>query len=231
MEFDVITVFPEMILAPLERTILRRAIDGGLMTVRAHQLRDFAPGKHRRVDDEPYGGGYGMVMKPEPIFSAVETIQARHPSASSRTVLLSPQGDRFDHDRAIRYSLYERLILICGRYEGVDERVRQCLVDEDISIGDYILTGGELAALVIIDAVARLVPGVVGEGASVLGDTFAEGMLKHPQYTRPASFRNRKVPDVLLSGRHREIGEWRRRTALENTRKKRPDLLDPRGAK
>jgi tRNA (guanine37-N1)-methyltransferase len=230
MQFEIITIFPEIIEAPLQRTILKRALDRALISVRTHQLRDHAEGPHRRVDDEPYGGGSGMVMKPEPIFSAVEAIKARDEKPSTRTVLLSPQGHRFDHEQAVRLSLYERLILICGRYEGVDERVRDGLVDEDVSIGDYVLTGGELPALVMIDAIARLIPGVVGEGESVLSDTFAEGLLQYPQYTRPARFRDTRVPEVLLSGRHRDIEEWRRRAALENTRKRRPDLLRGRGS-
>lgn len=229
MEFDVITIFPEIIEIPLTRTILKRAIDEGRLRVRVHQLREHAEGPHRRVDDEPYGGGGGMIMKPEPIFRAVESIRAKHPRESSRTILLSPQGRTLDHSMAVRLSLVERLILICGRYEGVDERVRT-IVDEEISIGDYVLTGGELPAMVLIDAVSRLVPGVVGEGASVLRDSFAEGVLQYPQYTRPADFRGETVPEVLLSGRHEDIETWRRRMALENTRKRRPDLLrDPAG--
>jgi len=228
MEFDVVTIFPEIIEAPLTRTILKRAIDEGIITVRTHQLRDHAEGPRHRVDDQPYGGGGGMVMKPEPLFEAVEMIHARYPRPSSRTILLSPQGRRFDHEQAVRLSLYGRLVLICGRYEGVDERVRTGLVDEEISIGDYVLTGGELPAMVVIDSVSRLVPGVVGEGASVLRDSFAEGMLQHPQYTRPAVFRGMSVPEVLMSGRHEDIESWRRDMALENTRNRRPDLLgDP----
>ena len=225
MEFDVVTIFPEIIEAPLERTILKRAIDSGLIRVRTHQLREYAGGPHQRVDDQPFGGGGGMVMKPEPIFGAVEAIRARHPHESSRTILLSPQGRRLDHREAVRLSLYGRLILICGRYEGVDERIRTGLVDEEISIGDFVLTGGELAALVVIDSVSRLIPGVVGEGASVLRDSFADGLLQYPQYTRPAEFRGMTAPEVLLSGRHEEIEKWRQEMAVEITRKRRPDLL------
>lgn len=226
VEFDVLTIFPEIVEIPLTRTILKRAVDRHVLTVRVHQLRDFSDDPHGRIDDEPYGGGAGMVMKPEPIFRGVEEIESRHPSSSSRTILLSPQGRPFNHAEAVRLSLHDRLVLICGRYEGVDERVREGLADEDLSIGDFVLTGGELAAMVVIDAVSRLVPGVVGEGESVLKDSFVDGMLQHPQYTRPAVFRDHKVPDVLMSGRHRDIEEWRHRTALENTRKRRPDLLD-----
>ncbi|HET9481105.1 MAG TPA: tRNA (guanosine(37)-N1)-methyltransferase TrmD [Candidatus Polarisedimenticolia bacterium] len=225
MEFDVVTIFPEVLEAPLSRTILKRAIDEGLIQVRLHQLRDYAPGPHRRVDDQPYGGGGGMVMKPEPIFAAVEAIRSEHPADSSRTILLSPQGRRFVHAEAVRLSLYERLILVCGRYEGVDERVRAGLVDEEISLGDFVMTGGEIAALAMIDSVSRLVPGVVGEGESVLRDSFVDGLLQYPQYTRPAEFRGMNVPEVLLSGRHEEIEAWRRQAALENTKKRRPDLL------
>lgn len=226
MEFDVITIFPEIVEVPLTRTILKRALDEKLITVRVHQLRDHAEGPRGRVDDQPYGGGGGMVMKPEPVFGAVEMVQARYPRESSRTILLSPQGRKLDHQEAVRLSLLGRLILICGRYEGVDERIRTGLVDEEISIGDYVLTGGELAAMVVIDAVSRLIPGVVGEGNSVLRDTFADGMLQYPQFTRPAEFRGMAVPEVLLSGRHAEIEEWRGRMALENTKSRRPDLLE-----
>jgi len=230
MQFDVVTIFPEIVEIPLTRTILKRAIDDGLLEVRVHQLRDYSDDPRGRVDDEPYGGGAGMVMAPGPIFSAVEEIERRHPASSSRRILLSPQGRPFHHREAVRLSLCERLILICGRYAGVDERVRETLADEDLSIGDYVLTGGELPAMVVIDAVARLVPGVVGEGESVLSDSFVDGMLQHPQYTRPADFRGSKVPEVLLSGKHREIEEWRRRAAIENTRKRRPDLLGRSGS-
>ena len=230
MEFDIVTIFPEIVEIPLTKTIVRRAIDKGVIAVRTHQLRDYAEGPHRKVDDEPYGGGAGMVMKPEPLFAAVEAIRERYPRQDSRTILLSPQGRKLSHREAVRLSLCGRLILICGRYEGVDERVREALIDEEISIGDYVLTGGELAASVVVDAVSRLVPGVVGEGESVLGDSFADGMLQHPQYTRPAEFRGMRVPEVLVSGRHAEIESWRQRMALENTSRRRPDLLGDSGA-
>lgn len=228
MEFDVITIFPEIVEVPLTRTILKRALDEKLISVRVHQLRDHASDSRGRVDDQPYGGGGGMVMKPEPVFGAVEMVRTKFPRESSRTILLSPQGRRLDHEEAVRLSLFGRLILVCGRYEGVDERIRTGLVDEEISIGDYVLTGGELAAMVVIDAVSRLIPGVVGEGRSVLRDTFADGMLQYPQFTRPAEFRGMAVPEVLLSGRHAEIEEWRQNMALENTKNRRPDLLEER---
>ncbi len=229
MEFDIITIFPEIIEIPLSRTILKRAVDEGLLTVRLHQLREYAEGPHHRVDDQPYGGGAGMVMKPDPVFAAVEAIRMHFPREKSRTILLSPQGTPLSHAVAVRLSLEERLILICGRYEGIDERVREHLVDEEISIGDYVLTGGELPAMVLVDAVSRLVPGVVGEGRSVLGDCFADGLLQHAQYTRPAEFRGMRVPEVLLSGRHGDIERWRHDSALENTKKRRPDLLGRAG--
>ncbi len=225
MQFDVITIFPEIIEAPLTRTILRRAIDHGLLTVRLHALRDFADPPHRRVDDQPYGGGGGMLLKPEPIFRAVEHVRTAHPVAASRTILMSPQGRPLRHREAVRLSLFGRLILICGRYEGVDQRVRESLVDEEISIGDYVLTGGELAAMVLIDAVARLVPGVVGAGESVLRDSFVNGMLQYPQYTRPAVYDGLEVPGVLRSGRHDEIEAWRQEKSEDATRRLRPDLV------
>ena len=215
----------EILKAPLTRTILKWAVAKRLISVRIHQLRDFAEGPHLKVDDQPFGGGGGMVMKPEPIFRAVERIKEKYPRTGSRTILLSPQGRRLEHQEAVRLSLGERLILICGRYDGVDERVREQLVDDEISIGDYVLTGGELAAAVVIDSVARLIPGVVGEGESVLRDSFADGLLQYPQYTRPAVYKNLPVPEILMSGRHEEIDRWRQTMALENTRRRRPDLL------
>jgi tRNA (guanine37-N1)-methyltransferase len=225
MEFDVITIFPEIIEAPLSRTILRRALDRGLLSVRLHALRDFADPPHRKVDDQPYGGGGGMILKPEPIFRAVEHIKSSYPRQASRTILMSPQGRPLQHREAVRLSLFARLILICGRYEGVDDRVRTSLVDEEISIGDYVLTGGELPAMVLMDAVTRLVPGVVGEGESVLRDSFVDGMLQYPQYTRPAAWQGLEVPEVLRSGRHEEIAAWRREKSESATRRLRPDLL------
>ena len=225
MQFDVIAVFPGIVGASIEVGVLRKAQKEGLIRVRLHNLRDYAEGPHRRVDDYPYGGGAGMVLKPEPLFAAVEDVKNRFPAANSRTILLSPQGRVLDHGQALRICRYERVILLCGRYEGVDERVREHLADEELSIGDFVLSGGEAAASVVIDAVSRLVPGVVGNPASVLNDSFVEGMLAVPQYTRPAKFHGMKVPEVLISGDHARVEDWRREMALSNTSRRRPDLL------
>ena len=239
MKFDVVTIFPRMVEGPLQEGIVARAIANGLIDVRVHDLRNFTTDRHRVVDDVPFGGGPGMVLKPEPLFAAVERIreqrraEADAGSVSRRrvgeggaVVLTSPDGERLTHEVAARLSTLDHVVILCGRYEGVDERVREHLATETISIGDYVLSGGELPALVIVDAVARLVPGVVGDEASVSGDTFArDGLLDFPQYTRPAEFRGWSVPPVLLSGHHAAIDRWRRQQALERTRKHRPDLL------
>lgn len=225
MEFDIVTAFPTMVEGPLSHSIVRRARDRGLITVRQHDIRDYAEGRHRKVDDMPYGGGGGMVFMPAPLFAAVEAVHARHPVRSSRTILLSPQGKRFDQEEAKRLIGYERLILVCGRYEGVDERVREHLVDEEISIGDYVLTGGEIPALVLIDSMTRLLPGALGDEEAARNDSFYDSRLDHPHYTRPADFRGYKVPAVLLSGDHARIALWREERALEVTKQKRPDLL------
>ena len=225
MEFDIVTAFPPMVEGPLSHSIVRRARDRGLITVRLHDLRDYAEGRHRKVDDVPYGGGGGMVFMPAPLFAAVEAVRANHPARESRTILLSPQGKRFDQDEAKRLAGYGRLILICGRYEGVDERVREHLVDEEISIGDYVLTGGEIPALVLIDSMTRLIPGALGDEGAARNDSFFDGRLDHPHYTRPADFRGYRVPDVLLSGDHARIAAWRRAQVVEVTKQKRPDLL------
>jgi tRNA (guanine37-N1)-methyltransferase len=247
MKFDIVTIFPEMVKAPLREGIVARAIAAGLLDVGVHDLRDFTTDRHRVVDDMPFGGGPGMVLKPEPLFAAVEAIvaQRRGETAASRpsvgeaakeasrgeggraVILTSPDGERLTHAVAARLAALDHVVILCGRYEGVDERVREHLATEAISIGDYVLSGGELPALVIVDAVARLVPGVVGDEASVSGDTFArDGLLDFPQYTRPAEFRGMSVPPVLLSGHHGEIEKWRRAQALERTRRHRPDLLN-----
>ena len=229
MKIDVVTIFPRMVEGPLQEGIVARAIAKGLVDVRVHDLRDFTTDRHRVVDDVPFGGGPGMVLKPEPLFAAVETIVAQRGAGTARRaiVLTSPDGERLTHGVAERLSALDHVVILCGRYEGVDERVREHLATEAISIGDYVLSGGELPALVIVDAMARLVPGVVGDESSVAGDTFArDGLLDFPQYTRPAAFRGLPVPPVLLSGHHAEIEKWRREQAVERTRRHRPDLLN-----
>jgi tRNA (guanine37-N1)-methyltransferase len=221
---DVITIFPAMVNALLAEGVIARALERGVVDIRVRDLRDFTDDRHRTFDDVPYGGGPGMVMKPEPLFRAVEAIAAERGQPSA-VVLMSPQGTQLTHDVADRLSRAERVIIICGRYEGIDERVTEALVTEEISIGDYVLTGGELPALVLLDAVVRLVPGVVGDAESVANDSFASGRLDYPHYTRPAQFRDRAVPAVLLSGDHAEIDRWRRRERLRRTEARRPDLL------
>ena len=225
MEFDIITTFPGMVEGPLTQSIIKRARERDLVRVRTHDLRDYAEGRHRKVDDIPYGGGGGMVLMPGPLFESVTTVRSRHPVVNSRTILLCPQGVRFDQEQALRLSSYDRLILICGHYEGVDERVREHLVDESISVGDYVLTGGEIPAMVLVDALTRLVPGALGDENAVRNDSFYNGRFDHPQYTRPREFRSWPVPEVLFSGNHGAIAEWREARALERTERLRPDLL------
>lgn len=225
MKFDIITIFPEIFNAYLNESIIKRAIKKKIIEAKVHNLRDFTADRHRTVDDYPYGGGPGMVMKPEPFFNAIESIKAD--GVKSRTIMLSPQGKVFNQDMALSMSKEnQNLILICGRYEAVDERVRENLVDEEISIGDYILTGGELPALVIIDTIARLIPGVLGDERSKEEESFTWGILDYSQYTRPPEFRGLRVPDVLLSGNHKEISRWRRREALKRTMLRRTDLIE-----
>ena len=224
MKIDIVTIFPTMVQGPLAEGVVGRAITGGLLDVRVHDLRDYTTDRHRVVDDTPFGGGPGMVLKPEPVFAAVERIRSER-GAPDAVLLTSPEGERFTHAVAKRLSALEHIVVLCGRYEGVDERVRTGLATGALSIGDYVLSGGELPALVIVDAVARLVPGVVGDESSVARDTFARGLLDYPQYTRPAEFRGMRVPPVLLSGHHRDIERWRRREALARTLERRPDLL------
>jgi tRNA (guanine37-N1)-methyltransferase len=226
MKFDIVTIFPKMVEGPLAEGIVARAIARGLLDVRVHDLRDFTTDRHRVVDDMPFGGGPGMVLKPEPLFAAVDRIRETRGTPSA-VILTSPDGARLTHDVAKRLSALDHVVILCGRYEGVDERVREHLATAALSIGDYVVSGGELPALVIVDAVARLVPGVVGDESSVAGDTFArDGLLDFPQYTRPAEFRGMSVPPVLLSGHHAEIEKWRREQAIERTRRHRPDLLN-----
>lgn len=227
LNFDVLTLFPGILAGPLNESILKRGQEKGLLSVRTWNIRDYSEDKHHKADDSPYGGEAGMVLKPEPVFRAVEAVKASVPGGEFLTVMLSPQGRLFDHRQAERLSREKRrIILLCGHYEAIDERVKDALVDEELSIGDYVLTGGELAALVVIDAAARLVPGVLGDEESAYRDSFGDGLLDHPHYTRPAEFRGMQVPDVLLSGNHDAIMKWRRRESLRATLLKRPDLLE-----
>jgi tRNA (guanine37-N1)-methyltransferase len=222
---DLITIFPAMVEAALAEGVVGRARARGVIDVRVHDLRDYTEDRHRTVDDVPYGGGPGMVMKPEPWFRAVETIGAERGPASA-VVLMTPQGTVLTQAIAERLSRTERVVVICGRYEGIDERVSEALVTEEISIGDYVLSGGELPALVLIDAMARLVPGVVGDAESVAVESFAGPWLDYPHYTRPAEFRGRSVPEVLMSGNHGAIEKWRRMERIRRTHARRPDLID-----
>ncbi|OGQ84466.1 MAG: tRNA (guanosine(37)-N1)-methyltransferase TrmD [Deltaproteobacteria bacterium RIFCSPLOWO2_12_FULL_60_19] len=222
LNFTVITLFPPMFASPLGHSILKKAQEKGLIAVRLVDPRDYTTDKHRTVDDAPYGGGQGMVMKPEPLAAAIEDVKSK--SASPRVILLSPQGKSFDQAEAQRLSQETELVLVCGRYEGVDERVK-AFVDEELSVGDYTLSGGELPAMVVIDAVARLIPGVLGNLDSPKEESFTEGLLEYPQYTRPEEFRGMKVPEVLLSGDHEKVNEWRSAMSLRLTRERRPDLL------
>src|SRR5687767_3197084 len=225
MKFDIVTIFPKMIDAGLAEGVVSRGIGRGLLDVAVHDLRDHTSDRHRSVDDVPYGGGPGMVMKPEPLVRAVEHVRATRGQPDA-VVLLTPQGRPFRQAEAVRLSGLTHVALLCGRYEGMDERVRELVATEELSIGDYVLSGGELAALVIVDAVSRLVPGVVGDEQSVEEDSFSRGLLDHPHYTRPAEFGGLKVPDVLLSGHHAEVRRWRRKEALARTLARRPELLE-----
>jgi tRNA (guanine37-N1)-methyltransferase len=225
MIVDIVTIFPRMVEGALSEGVIGRARESGVIDIRAWDLRDFTDDRHRTVDDVAYGGGPGMVMKPAPIFAAVEAI-GRERGKADAVVLMTPQGRPFSHSEAARLSSMDRVVIICGRYEGVDERVAEGLVTDELSIGDYVLTGGELPALVVVDAVTRLVPGVVGDSASVVEDSFVSGLLDYPHYTRPAEFAGRAVPDVLLSGHHGEIDRWRRRERVRRTAMRRPDLIE-----
>jgi tRNA (guanine37-N1)-methyltransferase len=220
MRFDILTLFPAICEGALGESILRRARDRGLVGVHTHDLRAWCLGKHRQADDAPFGGGAGMVLKPEPLFAAIGELRA----PGCRVLLMSPQGRRFDQAAARRLAGESHLLLVCGHYEGVDQRVVDALVDEELSIGDYVLTNGALAAAVVVDAVARLLPGVLGDETSAIHESFADGLLEAPQYTRPAEFAGRSVPPVLLGGNHAEIARWRRGQAAERTRRNRPDL-------
>jgi len=222
--FDILSLFPEMFISPFESSVLQKARQKGLIELRLHDIRNWADeDRHRITDDAPYGGGGGMVMKVEPVARALAAVVPR--GAESVVVLMTPQGERFTQKLAADLAGHARLVIICGHYEGIDERIREHLVDREISIGDYVLTGGELPAMIVVDAVSRLVPGVLGNAASAAVDSFSEGLLEYPHYTRPAEYQEWKVPEVLLSGNHRDIQRWRRREALRRTLARRPDLL------
>jgi len=227
---DIVTLFPAMFFGTMEGGVVSRARRTGRVAVRIHDLRRWGVGRNREVDDAPYGGGGGMILRPEPLFRAVDWIRRRFPAQGERVVLLSPQGRPLDHDAARRLAGYPRLILLCGHYEGVDERVREGVADEELSIGDVVLTGGELPAMMVLDAVSRFVSGVLVQSGAAEKDSFADGGLESPYYTRPAEFRGRRVPDVLRSGDHGAIEQWRVQKARESTREKRPDLLERDGA-
>ncbi len=225
MTIDILTLFPEICRAPLNASMMKRAQESGALELQVHNLRDWTTDKHHVVDDAPFGGGQGMVMKPEPIFAAVDDLKSKIENRESKIVLMSPAGRKFDQQVATRLSSEQHLIIICGHYEGVDHRVIEHLVDEEISIGDYVLTNGAIAAVVLVDAVVRLLPGVLGDEQSAADDSFSGGLLEGPQYTRPSEFRGWKVPDILLSGNHGEIAKWRKEQAQKRTQKNRPDLL------
>ncbi|MFZ3114838.1 MAG: tRNA (guanosine(37)-N1)-methyltransferase TrmD [Syntrophales bacterium] len=224
IRFDILSIFPEMFVSPLQTSLLKKAQEKGLIDVRLWDIRQYAEDKHHVTDDAPYGGGGGMVMKVEPIDRALSDLAAVR--GDSLTILLTPQGEVFNQRMAEKLSSYPQLVLVCGHYEGIDERVRAHLVEKEVSIGDYVITGGELSALVLVDAVSRLIPGVLGNSESAAGDSFSMGMLEYPHYTRPSSYRGWEVPEVLLSGNHAEIMLWRRRAALRRTWERRPELLD-----
>lgn len=229
MRIDIFTLFPQMFVGPLESSILKRAVDRGLVHFNIHNIRDYTHDKHHTTDDYAYGGGAGMVMKPEPVFEAIEAVKSQAAEMQAKTlliILLTPQGRHFCQPIASELAKYDWLMLICGHYEGVDERIREYLVNDEISIGDYVLTGGEMAAMVVADTVVRLLPGVLGSGESLLYESYTGGLLEYPQYTRPEVYRGWKVPEVLLSGNHGEIAKWRREQSIKRTSERRPDLLD-----
>lgn len=223
---DVVTIFPRMVAPPLAEGIVHRAVEKGVARIGVHDLRDFTGDRHRTVDDTSFGGGPGMVMKAEPFFRAVEFVLPRGAGPADAVVLFSPRGRRFDQATAVRYAGLERLVLLCGRYEGIDERVAEGVATEELSLGDFVLTGGEAAAVAVVEATIRLLPGALGDEESAGADSFADGILDFPHYTRPAEVRGRAVPEALLSGDHRRIRRWRRKEALRATRERRPDLLE-----
>ncbi len=227
MRFDVLTLFPGFFASPFDESLVGRAVEAGLLDLRVVDLRDFTDDPHRKVDDEPYGGGPGMVLTAPPVFAAVEALRAEAGAPAPHVVLLSPQGRRFDTPLAKELAARRRVALVCGRYEGIDERTRQAgLFDEEISLGDFVLSGGEVAALAIVEAVSRYVPGVVGDAGSVRADSFEDGLLDYPHYSRPREFRGLSVPEVLFSGHHEKIRRWRREMQLRATLERRPDLLE-----
>jgi tRNA (guanine37-N1)-methyltransferase len=226
LSFDIITIFPEIFRGVFEFGIIRRAVEAGLIEINLHDLRDYTFDRHHQVDDRPFGGGAGMVMKPEPLFRAIEAVT--HQAGDATVVMLSPQGRMLTQRVAEELAGRARVVLVCGRYEGVDERVIERLADDEVSIGDYVLSGGEIPAMVVVDAVTRLIPGALGCNESAERDSFADGLLDYPHYTRPVEYRGLKAPDVLTSGHHGEIEKWRRRKAMEKTLKRRPDLLERR---
>jgi tRNA (guanine37-N1)-methyltransferase len=223
MNFDILTLFPAMFRGPFDESIIRRGKDKQLIDIALHNIRDYALDRHQVTDDAPYGGGAGMLMKVEPLAACIKAVKAQRPT--STVLMTSPQGRPFTHKVAEELGKREGLIIICGRYEGVDERIRELFADDDISLGDYVLSGGEIAAMVIVDAVTRLIPGVLGSGESALTDSFGNGLLEYPQYTRPPKFMGLTVPETLLSGNHELIRKWRRRESLRKTRRLRPELL------
>lgn len=225
MRIDILCLFPEMFISPLNQSIIKRAKERGLADIVVHNIRDYTHNKHRTVDDYPYGGGPGMVLKPEPVFEAAEEIKQQISTSEMPIILLTPQGRLFNQQVAHELALYSHLMLICGHYEGIDERVREHLATDEISIGDYVLSGGELAAMVMVDAVVRLIPGALGSPTSAGSDSYSEGLLEYPQYTRPKVYRGWSVPQILFSGNHGEIAQWRRRQAILRTAKRRPDLV------
>jgi len=231
MRIDVITIFPKMFAPVLGESIIKRAQAKGKLKLYIHDLRDFTDDKHRKVDDRPFGGGCGMVMRPEPIFNAVEALtqNAKRKTQNAKIILLCPQGKKLTQAHAKKLSQAKHLILICGHYEGVDERVRKEIVDQEISIGDYVLTGGELPAMVLVDSVTRLIPGVLGDKNSLNFESFEGNLLEYPQYTRPSDFRGMRVPDILLSGNHIKIEAWRKEESVKRTKLRRPDLFKKRG--
>jgi tRNA (guanine37-N1)-methyltransferase len=229
LRIDIFTLFPEMLAGPFDSSILKRAVSQGFVNINIHNIRDYTHDKHNTADDYAYGGGAGMVMKPEPVFEAVESVKAAAPAMAGRklaVILLTPQGRVFRQPVASELAGFDWLMLICGHYEGVDERIREHLATDEISLGDFVLTGGEPAAIAVVDAVVRLVPGVLGSGESLLYESHTGGLLEYPQYTRPEVFRDWAVPEVLLSGNHQEIAKWRRQQSLQRTSERRPDMME-----